>query len=266
MMTMPKFIHKVQSIAEKVSSKEKLLAKAKKHKQDSVVIPDFIPAHAMEKKKKSTKVGPCYQSHKPLPLGDGLSIIGGAASDPVAGCDIYVSFDAGKTTDPLAYPWNQDKGTFIYFYVQDYSVPKDPKEYINLVQWIAQKIKEGKKVHAGCIAGHGRTGMFLAALAKTMLGIEDAITYVRDNYCSKVVESEEQVAFLHKHFGIKKVKGAKEWGGGWDNDSTTTLNYSGVTTTSYFNDKYPEHFKDVAFEVSPIPFAFNVWGMPAKLS
>jgi hypothetical protein len=40
-------------------------------------------------------------------------------------------------------------------------------------------------------------------------GIEDAITYVREHYCKKAVESSTQVAFLHKQYGIKVVPGSR---------------------------------------------------------
>jgi hypothetical protein len=60
--------------------------------------------------------------------------------------------------------------------------------------------------------GHGRTGTFLAALVATM-GENDAINYVRTNYCQKAVESRVQVDFLAKHFGVKSASGTKSFGG-----------------------------------------------------
>jgi hypothetical protein len=41
------------------------------------------------------------------------------------------------------------------------------------------------------------------------MGIEDAITWVRGNHCHKAVESQAQIEWLHKHYGITKVKPTK---------------------------------------------------------
>jgi hypothetical protein len=79
-----------------------------------------------------------------------------------------------------------------------------------LVEWTAQQVNAGRKVHCGCIGGHGRTGLFLAALKAYMDPEEkDPITLVRTAYCKKAVESTVQVKFLAEHFGAKEVAGAK---------------------------------------------------------
>jgi hypothetical protein len=107
-----------------------------------------------------------------------------------------------------SYPWNASK-VEVLFYIADGTAPTQADEFKKMVVWAAEQITLGKKVHAGCIGGHGRTGTFLAALVSHMTGNEDAITYVRENYCKKAVESTSQVDFLHKHYGIKKVAGSK---------------------------------------------------------
>ena len=48
--------------------------------------------------------------------------------------------------------------------------------------------------------------MVLAALARIILDEKDAVTYIRENYCSKAVESSEQINFLFKYYDIKKVE------------------------------------------------------------
>jgi hypothetical protein len=107
----------------------------------------------------------------------------------------------------LAPPW---EGKISYRYpVTDMHAPSDPATFDKLVRWLAEQIEAGKKVHVGCIGGHGRTGTLFAALVKVMLGEEDAIQYVRDGYCKKAVESKAQVDFLVKHYGIKARDGAK---------------------------------------------------------
>ena len=151
----------------------------------------------------------CYESHPALPLRDGLVIYGGSCSNPmVDDADIYIGFEHGMKYTERSFPWN-DGAEFLYA-VTDMSVPKKPENYIKLVQWVADELEAGRKVHAGCIGGHGRTGMFFAALVAYMGVSDDAIAYVREHYCHKAVESEKQIKFLAKHFGVAKAKGSKD--------------------------------------------------------
>jgi protein-tyrosine phosphatase len=150
----------------------------------------------------------CYENHKPLPLKDGLVVHGGSCAHPtVTDADIYVGLDYSIAKVDKAYPWVD--GESFLFHIPDMGVPANPEQFKQLIIWLAAMITEGKKVHIGCIGGHGRTGMVLSALVKTMLEKEDAITYVRENYCTKAVESVAQVKFLHTHFGIKEVASTK---------------------------------------------------------
>jgi protein-tyrosine phosphatase len=154
--------------------------------------------------------GRCYESHKPLALGDGLVVHGGSCITPcITDADIYIGFDYSMYRNPKSFPWHEQKVTDIYFPIRDMKAPDDPKEFKAMVHWVAGQIKAGKKVHAGCIGGHGRTGTFLAALVKVMMGEQDAITYVRTHYCKKAVESSVQVNFLNKFFGIDKAEATK---------------------------------------------------------
>jgi hypothetical protein len=136
--------------------------------------------------------------------------------------DVYIGFDYGMK--PLkTKPWLGEKSPIqVHYEVTDMHAPKDAKDYIELVKWTVAQLEAGKIIHAGCIGGHGRTGMFFAAIYKTITGEEDAITKVRELYCEKAVESKAQVNFLHEHFGIKKAEPAKpEWTGGGTKYGTT---------------------------------------------
>jgi hypothetical protein len=159
----------------------------------------------------------CYETHQPLPITVNAEagpvtyhINGGSCFSPVAGCDIYIGLDSGMNVK-REYPWNQqqDPAQRILFPITDGSVPQDPEDFKRMIDWIAVQLIAGKKVHVGCIGGHGRTGLVLSALVKVMTGEADAITYVRKNYCEKVVESTTQVNFLHSHFGITKADPSK---------------------------------------------------------
>jgi protein-tyrosine phosphatase len=153
----------------------------------------------------------CAKSHPALNLGNGLSIYGGAAHSPVVGdADIYVSLDQGHNKDSKAQPWNGGR-QFIYFPINDMGAPSDAAEFKKMITWLAAQITAGRKAHVGCIGGHGRTGTLFAALVKEMTGNVNAIQYVREQYCEKAVESQSQVDFLAKHYGVAKVKATKSY-------------------------------------------------------
>ena len=156
----------------------------------------------------------CYESHPPLPLVDAVgtyNIYGGSCSDPVVlDADIYIGFDYMRAKH-FQYPWNPATSTVIEiaFPITDMRAPSNPEEFKKMITWVCNQLREGKKIHAGCIGGHGRTGTFLAAVVAEFTGEKDAITYVRANYCKKAVESVEQIKFLGAHYGILPVQGSK---------------------------------------------------------
>jgi len=82
---------------------------------------------------------------------------------------------------------------------------------------------------------------------------QDAIAYVRANYCVKAVESSEQVKFLVKHFGITSVAGAKEHSGGKGKYSL------GVTSIGSYLDTQVLSARD--YLALPLPKAkASMWG------
>ena len=71
--------------------------------------------------------------------------------------------------------------------------------------WLHQGVAEavdavirGKRVYVGCMGGRGRTGLFLAIMAKTF-GVQSPITYVRDNYYAHAVETMAQAKYVHDY-------------------------------------------------------------------
>ncbi|MCL4743854.1 MAG: hypothetical protein KJZ83_00415 [Burkholderiaceae bacterium] len=151
----------------------------------------------------------CYEKHPPLKLpGTDLVIYGGSCSSPVVlDADVYIGFDSGMRFSERSWPWK--KGTEVFFKITDMRAPDKPEEFKKLIAWTRKQLESGMKVHCGCIGGHGRTGTFLAALVSEF-GEKDAISYVRQHYCQKAVESSEQVKFLMAHFGISSSKPTKE--------------------------------------------------------
>lgn len=156
----------------------------------------------------STKVPRCYESHPVLELLGG-KIVGGACSSPlVTDSHIHIGLDHSMALTARRFPWSP--GTEFLYPITDMQAPNHPESFAKLVDWIIGELKTGKKIHIGCIGGHGRTGTVLAAVVAKGLGIADAITWVRERYCVKAVESKAQVDFLAQHYGVKPVAGHKE--------------------------------------------------------
>jgi len=203
------------------------------------------------KSKKSSYVS-CWTTHPVYKIGD-LEIIGGSCTSEYPDVDVFIALDGSGKKGARSYPWN--KGVDIYFKIVDMSVPKDLTEFKKLLSYTAKQMKAGKKVFVGCIGGHGRTGLFLAALTKVMTGDKDAITTVRENYCKKAVESSEQINWLNKHFGIKKVEGSKAklsnvWGTKKGKGKNPTYNFGTDLTEDWIQGKVTTNKPQVYIAVS----------------
>ena len=207
----------------------------------------------------------CYATHPPLKLGDHV-IYGGSCINPVVkDADIYIGLDHGMYVSNRSYPWAEDPRVEVFFPITDRQAPKDPVEFRKMVDWVCNQLQSGKKIHAGCIGGHGRTGTLLAAVTNVMLGEKDAIDYVRKNYCPKAVESHTQMDFLKKHYGITpapvkeytstKAMGASNWPKNYDSEGNRTKRASSSATL--FNERYG--FKELE-EVKPVAARGNIWG------
>jgi hypothetical protein len=95
-----------------------------------------------------------------------------------------------------------------------------------------KRLKKGQKVDVGCMAGHGRTGTFLACLIGQVeeLSPKKAIKTVRKRYCKKAVECEKQTIMVYKYLGGTEKKAKKDWKKFFD-PSPPVYNYS--TTYTY---------------------------------
>lgn len=162
--------------------------------------------------KKSAGYQPCYHTHPKLEIADGIFIYGGNCASPIVkDADIYIALDGSGSYNKRQYPWHKEIA-FTYRIV-DMSVPTDVAEFKQLLEWLKTELEAGKKVHIGCIGGHGRTGLVFAALRMYMAGDADATNYVRKHYCKKAVESAKQIEWLFKNFKIKKATPTKGIGG-----------------------------------------------------
>ncbi|QIG66805.1 tyrosine phosphatase domain-containing protein [Rhizobium phage RHph_TM16] len=177
----------------------------------------YVPANGVplltNNKTNGFQTERCYVSHPKLKIGDG-TLIGGSCGFPtVKEAYAFIGFDWNMHIPDYAYDDpNVHNPHVIHHKISDMQAPSNATEFKKLVKWTADKLTAGETIHCGCIGGHGRTGTFICAVVKEALGIEDAINWVRENYCKKAVESNVQVDFLNKHFGILPAVGYKSGG------------------------------------------------------
>jgi hypothetical protein len=79
----------------------------------------------------------------------------------------------------------------------DGGVPVDTRVFLSALGSLRDRARDGQTVEVGCIGGHGRTGTALAGLA-ILSGVprEQAVSWVRTNYCPSAIETAEQEAFV----------------------------------------------------------------------
>ena len=79
--------------------------------------------------------------------------------------------------------------------IEDFSIPKDIVQFRVSLEATIQLLKNGHNMYVHCFGGHGRTGLFLAAI-KVLLGdsVEDALKWTKENV--KGPETREQENFI----------------------------------------------------------------------
>jgi len=148
----------------------------------------------------------CHNTHEPLPVSKGF-LIGGNCRDHDRHKDVdwFIALD-GMQQHPH-YKEDSKPVRCSYYPITNMSVPTNPSKFHSLVQEIADALDTGLTVHVGCIGGHGRTGLVIAAvLAHMGLAPKDVVNYVKKIYCHKAVESSQQVDFLVKYYDAEKVE------------------------------------------------------------
>jgi hypothetical protein len=106
--------------------------------------------------------------------------------------------DYGLYLDPQWQPpWSHDHLDW-----PDFGAPEDPLPVAAALRRLLKRARGLERVEVGCLGGHGRTGSALACLA-IMSGhpSDDAIAWVRANYCAHAVETAQQEAFVAEFVG-----------------------------------------------------------------
>jgi len=98
---------------------------------------------------------------------------------------------------PLAYEKAEIR--MIHFPITDFEAPKEREPYLAAVRQALELIKNGENIAVHCMAGIGRTGTFLAGMARLHYGWDanEAILWLRQ-FVPNALENEKQIAFMQK--------------------------------------------------------------------
>ncbi len=85
----------------------------------------------------------------------------------------------------------------IYYPIQDYNTPPSPEELSRVLEAVLEQAGAGRNIAVHCNAGFGRTGTFLACLARRVFGFDGnrAIDWVRE-YVPPALENPDQLQFV----------------------------------------------------------------------
>ena len=158
-----------------------------------------------EPRQRSFSSAGCHENHPALSIGGG-TLLGGNCRDHQQheNVHVYVALD-GYMKHPYfeaGTDWHTTPVS-IFYPIENMCIPANPDKFKELIGYITGALKEGATVHVGCIGGHGRTGMVLAAVVAALGVSDDAIGWVRQHYCKRAVENKAQEGFLATHFGCK---------------------------------------------------------------
>ena len=90
---------------------------------------------------------------------------------------------------------------------EDFGLPADPERAAAQIRAAFARARAGERLEVGCAGGLGRTGTVLACMA-ILAGIPpaDAVTWVRQNYEERAVETSAQEDFVRR-FATKEASG-----------------------------------------------------------
>lgn len=169
----------------------------------------------------------CYEGHRPFYITETLFVTGGSCLSPPEDSEIVVGLDHSFRPDKLAKDLELEEENFISYIIPDFDAPNDVQSFSQMIDTVIEHIESGKRVHIGCLGGHGRTGMVLSAIYTRMTGDKDGINHVREHYCPYAVETQDQIDFLVNNFDIYESKNIE------------------MDTDVFFEGSFPEGFNDI---------------------
>jgi hypothetical protein len=112
------------------------------------------------------------------------------------------------------------KGVDAHLPIHDFETPNDRAQVNRVLIATVDALLAGKRVYVGCMGGWGRTGLFLALLAKAC-GVADPVAYVRQYYSPRAVETDKQARYV-KTFDVTELQRHVAWAG-WTKRTLDTL-------------------------------------------
>ena len=93
--------------------------------------------------------------------------------------------------------------------IADFDVPRNDALTRETVRRTIAAALDGKDIYVGCQGGWGRTGLFLALIAKAT-GEDDPVGYVRKHYSPRAVETPAQRAYV-ENFDVTSLQSDLFW-------------------------------------------------------
>jgi protein-tyrosine phosphatase len=92
----------------------------------------------------------------------------------------------------------QTNGLQVFHYpIEDFNVPDNKTGFDRVIRKVIRRSKDGSNIVVHCLAGYGRTGVFLACLAKCYYGMtgDESIKWIR-RYIPNALENSRQEKFV----------------------------------------------------------------------
>lgn len=100
----------------------------------------------------------------------------------------------------LTQAYTGHKINVIHFPIVDFDTPDDPDKLRKVLRQVLEMAKGGENIAVHCFAGRGRTGMFIALLARLILQMEgqEAIDWVRQYFPAIETSAQERVVIEYE--------------------------------------------------------------------
>ena len=93
--------------------------------------------------------------------------------------------------------------------IQDFSTPSDDAAVAEALKHLFAQLLRDRPVYVGCAGGWGRTGLFLALVAK-VAGEARPVAFVRQRYSPRAIETAEQEAYVES-FDVVSLQKWLRW-------------------------------------------------------